>query len=60
MRERVVIRIAPMRLRANPARDIAGMVTHPLPNTMALGGVATGNMNANDAERVAGNMSASG
>ena len=49
-----------MRLRANPARDIAGMVTHPLPNTMALGGVATGNMNANDAERVAGNMSISG
>ena len=56
----MVIRMAPIRLRANPARDIAGMVTHPLPKTMALGGVATGNMNANDAERVAGNMSISG
>jgi len=54
------MRIAPIRLRTNPARDIAGIVTHPLPNTMALGGVATGNMNANDAERVAGNMSISG
>ena len=27
---------------------------------MALGGVATGNMNANDADKVAGNMSSSG
>ena len=49
-----------MRLRANPARDIAGIVTHPLPNTMALGGVATGSINANDAESVAGNMNING
>ena len=60
MRASVVTRTAPVRLRANPARDIAGMVTHPLPNTIALGGVATGSINANDAESVAGNMSISG
>ena len=56
----VVIRIAPIRLRTKPARDICGIVTQPLPNTIAFGGVATGNMNANDAESVAGNMSISG
>ena len=59
-RASVVMRIAPMRFSANPARVMAGMVTHPLPNTMAFGGVATGNINANDAERVAGNMSSKG
>jgi len=57
---KVVMRAAPIRLRANPARDIVGMVTHPLPNTMALGGVATGNINANDAESVAGSISVNG
>ena len=59
-RASVVTRTAPMRLRANPARDIAGIVTQPLPNTMAFGGVATGNINANDAESVAGNMNING
>jgi hypothetical protein len=49
-----------MRLRINPARVISGIVTHPLPNTMAFGGVATGNINANDAERVAGNINING
>ena len=49
-----------MRLRANPARDIAGIVTHPLPKTIALGGVATGSINANDAESVAGNINING
>jgi hypothetical protein len=46
-----VTRAAPRKLRMNPARDICGTVTQPLPNTMALGGVATGIMNANDAEQ---------
>jgi hypothetical protein len=32
------------------------MVTHPLPNTTALGGVATGSMNAKEADRQAPTM----
>ena len=55
-----VTRIAPRKLRASPARAICGMVTQPLPNTMALGGVATGIMNANEADMVAGTMSRRG
>ena len=49
-----------MILRANPARVISGIVTHPLPKTMAFGGVATGNIRANDAERVAGSINING
>ena len=38
---------APIRFRINPAFDIVGMLTQPLPKTIAFGGVATGNINAN-------------
>ena len=56
----MVIRIAPRKLRKNPALDIFGMVTQPLEKTMALGGVATGSMKAQDADRVAGTISIRG
>ena len=45
---------APRKFNIKPARDICETVTHPLPKTIAFGGVATGNMKANEAERVAG------
>lgn len=51
------MRAAPIKFRASPAFDIFGMVTQPLPNTMAFGGVATGSMKANDAAIAAGTMS---
>ena len=47
---------APIKLRTKPARDICGTLTQPLPNTMAFGGVATGNMKANEAASVAGSI----
>ena len=47
-------------LRINPARAISEMVTQPLPKTIALGGVATGNINANEADKVAGIISING
>lgn len=55
-----MISIAPKMFSANPVRDICGMLTQPLPNTMALGGVATGIMNAQDAESAAGTISING
>ena len=40
-----------------PVLAISEIEIRPLPNTMALGGVATGIINAQDAEIVAGIMS---
>ena len=43
-----------------PTRAISAMVRRLLPNTMAFGGVATGIMNAQDADMVAGIINTSG
>ena len=48
------------RLRPNPTRAISGSRTRPEPYTTAFGGVATGSMNAQEAARVAGNISING
>ena len=50
----------PIRLINRPALTISPILTRPLPNTMALGGVATGIINAHDAESVAGIISKRG
>ena len=44
-------------LRNMPTRAISEILIRPLPNTIALGGVATGIINAQDAEIVAGIIS---
>lgn len=44
-------------LRTMPALAISEILIRPLPNTIALGGVATGIIKAQDAERVAGIIS---
>jgi len=41
---------------ASPFFAITGMVTYPDPNTIALGGVATGSMKAQDAAIAAGTI----
>ena len=51
---------APIRLRTNPAWDIFGILIQPLPNTKAFGGVAIGNIKANEAANVAGTMKNNG
>ena len=56
----VVIIPAPIRFRINPAFDIFGMLTQPLPKTIAFGGVATGNISANEAANVAGTIKYNG
>ena len=50
----------PMRLRAIPAQTILRIGTCPLAKTIALGGVATGSINANDADSAAGIIIKSG
>ena len=50
----VVTITTPAKSSMMPARAICGMVTHPLPNTMALGGVETGSIKAQEVEIVAG------
>ena len=52
--------ITPTRFSIIPPLTILDMGTYPDPNTMALGGVATGSMNAHDAEMVAGIISRRG
>ena len=52
----VVTTTTPIRFSASPARAIWRIVSRWLLNTMALGGVATGNMNAKLALMVAGTM----
>ena len=44
----------PIKLIANPALAISPILMRPLPKMMALGGVATGIIKAQDAEKVAG------
>lgn len=51
----VIVR-TPRRLSTNPALAISITLSCPYEKTMALGGVATGSMNANDAESVQGSM----
>lgn len=50
----------PMKLRMMPVLTICGTLILPLPNTTAFGGVATGSINAIDAESVAVIISRSG
>ena len=50
----------PMRLIKTPTLAISAILIRPLPKTMALGGVATGIIKAQDAESVAGIISNSG
>ena len=50
----------PRMLRPNPLLTICGIVTYPEPKTIAFGGVATGNMKAQDAAIAAGTISKSG
>ena len=56
----MVVNTAPTKLSTRPAPAICRILTHPLLNTMALGGVATGNMKAKEAENVAGTISKRG
>ena len=44
----------PIMLITTPTLAISAILIRPLPKTIALGGVATGIMKAQDAERVAG------
>ena len=46
--------MAPIILRKNPTRAMSGILKYPLPNIIAFGGVATGNIKAHDADIVAG------
>ncbi len=55
-----MINAAPNKFRNSPFLAIWGILTHPLPKTIAFGGVATGIMNANEAESVAGTISIKG
>ena len=52
--------IPPIKFNANPVLAIRGIVRYPLPNTIALPGVATGSMKAHEAEMAAGAMSKMG
>ena len=49
--------MTPIMLRKTPARTICGMLIAPVANTIAFGGVATGNMNAQLAAIVIGTVS---
>ena len=55
-----VMTSAPMTLSANPERAMVLVLTMPVPNTMAFGAVATGNIKAQLADKAAGTMSAAG
>ena len=55
----VMIRTPTMVIKT-PTLAISAILIRPLPKTMALGGVATGIMKAQDAESVAGIISSSG
>ena len=52
--------ITPKRFNINPFRAISITLNLPDPNTMALGGVATGSINAHDAATVAGTIKKNG
>ena len=55
-----MIRTTPIRFRVIPARIISPIFTSPVPKTIAFGGVATGSMNAHEADSVAGIIKRSG
>ena len=50
----------PIKFKTKPARAISIIRNRLDPNTMALGGVATGSINAIEALNVAGNISING
>ena len=52
--------VAARRFRARPRRTINAIGTRPVPKTTALGAVATGSINAQDAESAAGTISTKG
>ena len=52
--------IVPTKFRINPQRIIVGIVKCPDENTMALGGVATGSMNAHEAASATGTVNNNG
>ena len=56
----IEIIITPKRLMKNPIFAICAILTLPVPNIIALGGVATGIINAIEAEMVAGIINKSG
>ena len=55
-----MIMIAPSRFRISPVFAMSMILIRLVPKIMALGGVATGNMNAIEADKVAGNIRNSG
>src|SRR5699024_6432591 len=55
-----VTKIVPIIFKAKPALAISGMRRYPEPNTTAFGGVATGNINAQDAATPAAIINAYG
>ena len=57
---KMLTKTIPIRLIPIPALTICGIVTYPVPNTMALGGVAAGSEKAQDAATVAGIAKTSG
>jgi len=56
----MVIRIIPMMLIISPTKAISAILIREQPKIIALGGVATGIINAHDAEIVAGIINKSG
>ena len=52
--------IIPMKFNPTPTFAICGMVTHPEPKIIALGGVATGSIKAHEADIVAGIINKNG
>ena len=50
----------PMIFNKNPVRDMSITFSRFVPKTIALGGVATGNINANDPAIVAGSINNNG
>ena len=52
--------VTPNRFNTIPLRIICSMETRPVPNTIALGGVATGIMNAQEQEIVTGTINSNG
>jgi len=51
---------APIRFNQKPVRAISEIVRRRVPNMIALGGVAAGNINAIEADNVAGTMNNNG
>ncbi len=55
-----VIRITPIRFSTKPFRAISITFKRPEPKTIALGGVATGSINAIEPDSVAGSIKSNG